>query len=151
MAKILIVLLIALIFEALGVVILKKGIDRITAHEKLRQGGDIRVNVRSVLRLVGQGFINPSILLGVLFEAIFFAGLLILMGHKDISFVWPLTSLSFVMTTLASILILKERVSGTRWAGVALIMVGAAFITWSEKVKEAQAGKTVVVETKPAR
>jgi len=151
MAKILIVLLVALVFEALGVVILKQGIDRITAQEKLRQGGDIKANVGSVLRLIGQGFINPNILLGVFFEAIFFAGLLILMGHRDISFVWPLTSLSFVMTTLASILILKERVSGTRWAGVALIMVGAAFITWSEKVKEAQSGKTVAVETKPAR
>ncbi len=151
MAKILIVLFVALFFEALGVVILKQGIDHITTQEKLRQGGNIKANVRSVLRLIGQGFINPSILLGVFFEAIFFAGLLILMGHRDISFVWPLTSLSFVMTTLASIFILKERVSGTRWAGVALIMVGAAFITWSEKVKEAQSGKTAAVETKPAR
>ncbi len=133
MGRILIVLFVALVFEALGVVILKQGIDRITAQEKVRQGGDIKVNVRSVLRLVGHGFINPAILLGMLFEAIFFAGLLVLMGQKDISFVWPLTSLSFVMTTFAAIFILKEHVSATRWAGVGLIMLGAAFITWSEK------------------
>lgn len=133
MAKILTVLFVALVFEALGVVILKQGIDRITAQEKLRQGGDITISAQSVLRLVGHGLVNPSILLGILFEAIFFAGLLILMGHRDISFVWPLTSLSFVMTTFAAILILKEHVSATRWTGVALIMLGAAFITWSEK------------------
>lgn len=149
MAKILTVLLIALVFEALGVVILKQGIDRITAQEKRRQGGDIKVSVQSVLRLIGHGFINPAVLLGVLFEAIFFAGLLILMGHKDISFVWPLTSLSFVMTTFASIFVLKEHVSATRWAGVALIVLGAAFITWSEK--KTPADKAFRVESPQSR
>ena len=42
MGKILIVLFIALFFEALGVVILKRGIDEITLGEKARQGGEIR-------------------------------------------------------------------------------------------------------------
>lgn len=148
MAKILIILLIALVFEALGVVILKQGIDRITAAEKARQGGRIKVSVHAVLRLIGHGFIHPRVLLGVLFEAIFFAGLLILMGQRDISFVWPLTSLSFVMTTFASIFILKEHVSAARWAGVGLIMLGAAFITWSEK---RPAAAPEITETKPAR
>ena len=149
MAKILTVLFVALMFEALGVVILKQGIDRITAQEKLRQGGEIKINSRSVLRLMGRGFVNPSILAGVFFEAIFFAGLLVLMGQKDISFVWPLTSLSFVMTTVAAILILKEHVSAARWVGVALIMLGAAFITWSEK--KTAPGKSPTVKTRPAR
>jgi drug/metabolite transporter (DMT)-like permease len=140
MTKILIVLAIALVFEALGVVILKRGIDQITAREKAHQGGEIKVSLPVVLRLVSHGFINAAVLLGVLFEAIFFAGLLILMGHKDISFVWPLTSLSMVMTTLAAIVLLGERVSGTRWAGVVLMMLGAALITWSEQKKEAVRG-----------
>ena len=139
MAKILIVLFIALFFEALGVVILKEGIDQITAAEKERQGGPIKVSVSAVLRLVGHGFIHPRVLLGVFFEAVFFAGLLILMGHKDISFVWPLTSLSMVMTTLAAIVLLREKVSGLRWSGVVLMMLGAALITWSEQKKEAAA------------
>ena len=136
MAKILIVLAIALVFEALGVVILKQGIDQITLRENARQGGVIKVSTASVLRMIGHGFINPRVLLGVLFEAIFFAGLLILMGHKDISFVWPLTSLSMVMTTIAAILLLKEKVSGLRWSGVVLMMLGAALITWSEQKKQ---------------
>lgn len=140
MTKILIVLAIALVFEALGVVILKRGIDQITAREKARQGGEIKVSLPVVLRLVGHGFINSAVLFGVLFEAIFFAGLLILMGHRDISFVWPLTSLSMVMTTIAAIVLLGEKVSGTRWAGVVMMMLGAALITWSEQKKEAVRG-----------
>ncbi|HTD68418.1 MAG TPA: EamA family transporter [Candidatus Limnocylindria bacterium] len=133
-----IVLFIALFFEALGVVILKQGIDQIAAHEKARQGGDIKASPSTVLRLIGQGFVNSRVLLGVLFEAIFFAGLLFLMGHRDISFVWPLTSLSMVATTIAAIFILREKVSGTRWAGVVLMMLGAALITWSEQKREAE-------------
>jgi drug/metabolite transporter (DMT)-like permease len=148
MAKILIVLFIALFFEALGVVILKQGIDQVTAAEKSRQGGDITVSVRAVLRLIGHGFINARVVLGVFFEAIFFAGLLILMGHKDISFVWPLTSLSMVMTTLAAIVLLREHVSGLRWSGVVLMMLGAALITWSEQKKEeANAARTAQAAT----
>ncbi len=145
MTKTLTVLLVALVFEAVGVVVLKQGIDQITIREKARQGGAIQVSVRAALRMVGDGFASPRVLLGVLCEAIFFAGLLVLMGQRDISFVWPLTSLSFVLTTIVAILILKERVSATRWTGVALIMLGAAFITWSEQVKEqeAQAAKTM--------
>lgn len=138
MAKILIILFIALFFEALGVVILKQGIDRITAREKKEQGGEIKVSAGAVLRLVGHGFTNSRVLLGVLFEALFFAGLLILMGHKDISFVWPLTSLSMVATTIAAIVLLHEKVSGLRWGGVVLMMLGAALITWSEQKKEAE-------------
>lgn len=140
MTRILVVLAIALVFEALGVVILKRGIDQITAREKARQGGEIKVSLPVVLRLVGHGFVNSAVLLGVVFEAIFFAGLLILMGHKDISFIWPLTSLSMVMTTLAAIVLLGEKVSGTRWAGVVMMMLGAALITWSEQKKEAERG-----------
>jgi len=149
MAKILIVLFVALVFEALGVVILKQGIDQITNREKAEHGGAVKVSVATVCRLIGHGFTNPRVLLGVLFEAIFFAGLLILMGNKDISFVWPLTSLSMVMTTIAAILLLKEKVSGPRWAGVVLMMLGAALITWSEKKKEAEAEAAKTVQTNP--
>jgi len=136
MTKILIILFVALIFEALGAVILKQGVDQITTQERSRQGGPIQVSVASLLRLVGHGFINSRVLLGVLFEAIFFAGLLMLTAHKDVSFVWPLTSLGMVMATFAAILLNHERVSGLRWLGVVVMMFGAAIIFWTEHEKD---------------
>jgi len=45
------------------------------------------------------------------------------MSKSDISFLWPLTGLSFVFATIAAIWFLNERVSGARWAGVVLIML----------------------------
>ncbi|HXD52977.1 MAG TPA: hypothetical protein VN689_13845, partial [Burkholderiales bacterium] len=68
-------------------------------------------------------------------------------SQRDISFIWPLTALSFVMTTLAAVFYLREHVSGTRWAGVALIMLGAGLITWSEKVKEPKENAAVAAIT----
>ncbi len=128
MIKLLLILVIGLIFESTGVVLLKKGMSRI---------GEVRtVSVGEVARVIKAGAMNPQILLGVFFEALFFVCLLILMSKSDISFLWPLTGLSFVLATLAAMWFLNETVSALRWAGVVLIMLGAALISYSEHVKE---------------
>ena len=129
MTKLLTILLIGLVFEATGVVLLKKGITQI---------GEIkRIEPAEVFRVVKSGATNPLILLGVFFEALFFGCLLMLMSRSDISFVWPLTALSFVMTTFAALFFLGETVSSVRWAGVVFIVIGAALISYSEHVKKA--------------
>lgn len=128
MFKLLLILLIGLVFESTGVVLLKKGMD---------QMGQVKaVTVSEVGRIVKAGVTNPQILLGVFFEALFFGCLLILMSKSEISFLWPLTALSFVFATFAAILFLGERVSPLRWAGVVCIMIGAALISYSQHVKE---------------
>jgi len=81
---------------------------------------------------VKAGATNAYILLGVFFEALFFACLLVLMSGNEISFLWPMTSLTFVFSTFAAIFFLHERVSSVRWIGVLFIMIGAAFISYSE-------------------
>lgn len=130
MLKLLLILFIGLVFESTGVVLLKKGMTQI---------GDVRaVNAGEIMRVVKAGATNSQILFGVFFEALFFACLLILMSKSDISFLWPLTALSFVFATIAAMIFLHEQVSGVRWAGVVLIMVGAALISYSQQVSEKQ-------------
>jgi drug/metabolite transporter (DMT)-like permease len=125
MVKLLLILLIGLAFESTGVVLLKKGMTRI---------GEVKtVSVSEVVRLVKAGATSPRILLGVFFEALFFGCLLILMNESDISFLWPMTGLSFVFATFAAVIFLGEHVSTVRWAGVLLIVMGAALISYSEK------------------
>jgi drug/metabolite transporter (DMT)-like permease len=130
-SKLLIILLIGLTLEAVGVVYLNKG---------LKQVGDMeKVSVKEVFRMVKRGITNVNILLGVFFEALFFACLLILMSKGgDVSFIWPLTALGFVFTTIAAKFILGEQVSPLRWSGVCLIMLGAGLITYSEKLQESK-------------
>ena len=129
MAKLLLILLIGLTFEATGVVLLKKGITQI---------GDIqKINAGEIARIIKSGITNPSILVGVFFEALFFVCLLVLMSKSDISFLWPLTALSFVMTTFAALMFLGEQVSAIRWVGVIFIVIGAGLISYSEHSKTA--------------
>ncbi len=128
MWKLVLILLIGLFFESIGVVYLKKGITTL---------GDIKqINASEIIRLIKAGATNKHILLGVFFEALFFGTLLMLMSRGDVSFVWPMTSLSFVFTTFAAVWFLGEKVTSVRWIGVTLIVVGAGLISWSEKQKE---------------
>jgi drug/metabolite transporter (DMT)-like permease len=140
MAKLLLILLIGLVFEATGVVLLKKGITQIGEVQK--------INASEILRVAKAGMTNPNILLGVFFEALFFGCLLVLMSESDISFLWPLTALSFVMTTFAARLFLSEQVSSIRWAGVVFIMFGAALISYSEHQKPKPAATTLGTDSK---
>src|ERR1022692_2036640 len=113
MIKLLTILLIGLVFESAGIVFLKKGMDQINKPTD--------ITVHTVGRLLKDGATSPQILLGIFFQALFFACLLTLMSKSDISFLWPLTALSFVFTTFSAMLFLGERVSAVRWVGVVFI------------------------------
>src|SRR5579863_8059628 len=139
MTKLLIILIIGLCFEAVGVVYLNKG---------LKQVGEVqKISVSEIIRVVKSGVTNHRILLGVFFEALFFGCLLVLMSKGTVSFIWPLTSLGFVLTTIAAKFILHEEVSALRWCGVLLIMLGAGVITYTEKVLEQKAPAAASVQS----
>jgi drug/metabolite transporter (DMT)-like permease len=150
MAKILTILLVGLLCEAIGVVLLSRGLKEINRPAPRSAPGDLHpldptrplegvsqtpphTRLAETVALIKRGVTNVHILLGVFFEAVFFVALLMLISKADVSFVWPLTSLSFVVTTIAAKMYLHEYVSPLRWAGVCLIMMGAGLITWTEK------------------
>ncbi|MGA3163656.1 MAG: EamA family transporter [Verrucomicrobiota bacterium] len=127
MTKILVILIFALCVEAVGVVFLSKG---------LKQIGEVQtISTREISRIIAKGATNGSILLGVALEAAFFGALLYLLSQRDVSLIWPLTALGFVITALAAKFILKEEITAVRWVGVALIVIGAALVSYSEKAK----------------
>lgn len=128
MFKLLSILLVGLVCESAGVVLLKKGINQI---------GDMNgVTASEIFRVVRSGLTSQTIWLGIFFEALFFIGLLVLMAKSNISFLWPLTGLSFVFATFAAKWFLSEQVSPVRWIGVVLIVLGAGFISYSEHARE---------------
>jgi uncharacterized membrane protein len=127
MTKIFVILIFALCVEAVGVVFLSKG---------LKQIGEVQsISAREMGRIIVKGATNPSVLLGVALEAVFFGALLYLLSQRDVSLIWPLTALGFLITALAAKFILKEEVATMRWAGIALIVIGAALVSCSEKAK----------------
>jgi uncharacterized membrane protein len=139
MLKILLILFIGLVFESTGIVFLKKGMANV---------GEVKmISAAEIFRVVKAGVTSPQIIAGVFFEALFFVCLLIMMAKSDISFIWPLTGLSFVFSTFAAIWFLHETVSPVRWIGVMLVVIGAVVIGYSEQTKEKSATPTSV-ETK---
>ncbi|MDB6030725.1 MAG: hypothetical protein JWM16_1063 [Verrucomicrobiales bacterium] len=141
MYKLIGILLVALVLEAIGVVWLSQG---------LKQIGELReFTLSEILRLVGKGATNQWLLLGVLFETIFFVTLLYLLKNWDVSLIWPLTSLGFVITTGAAKFLRHEEVNTWRWSGVALIVVGATLVGYSEHAKRnARADPSPAPETR---
>jgi uncharacterized membrane protein len=138
MTKILVILIFALCVEAVGVVFLSKG---------LKQIGEVQsVTAREIGRIIARGAANPSVLLGVALEAAFFGTLLYLLSQRDVSLIWPLTALGFVITALAAKLILKEEVSAVRWTGILLIVIGASLVSYSEKAKSKPAAPAPAVK-----
>jgi drug/metabolite transporter (DMT)-like permease len=140
MTKLLIILFVALTFETAGVILLSKGLRSLEGPKNYSPG--------EIVKLVGRGLSSPQIVLGVAFEAVFFVGLLMMMSNADVSFVWPLTSLTFVFSTIAARFYLQEQIDPLRWAGVLLIVFGAGLITFTEKKREAA---SVLVESAEPR
>lgn len=128
MTKILAILIAGLVCEAIGVVFLSKGLKQIGEVQK--------ITAPEIWRVVKVGAANPNFLLGIALETAFFIALLVLLSRSDVSFIWPLTSMGFVLTTLTAKFLLDEQIPPLRWVGVLLIMLGAGLITWTEKAKE---------------
>lgn len=124
MIKLLLILMAGLLLEALGVNFLKAGLNQIGAVDPSTPA--------SLLRFAGRALSNGYLLIGVLFETVFFASLIYLLSQADVSLVWPLTSLGFVITTFVARFVQHEQVGSLRWAGVFLITAGALLVGWSE-------------------
>lgn len=140
MIRMLAVLAVGLVLEATGVVLISKGQKELQAV--------FRPEFQALWRLGVEAATNRNMVLGIAFEAGFFGCLLYLLSRADVSFVWPLTSLSLVVTTFTARWLLHEQVSPLRWAGVCLIMLGAGVVTFTEKQKEQERAKATT--TAPA-
>ena len=141
MTKVILILLAGLVFEAVGVVHLSRGLKQVGGPS---QAG-VQFSVPGLLRLARTVATNRNMLLGIACQAVYFGAICYLLTQRDVSLVWPLSSLSFVFTGLAARLVLREEVSALRWSGILLVVLGAAIITWSEKLKERDASRRATV------
>ena len=72
---------------------------------------------------------NVSLLSGILMAAASFFAFLIVLSWADLSLVLPATSLSYVIATLGSKIILRERINRLRWTGTFFVCAGVALIS----------------------
>jgi drug/metabolite transporter (DMT)-like permease len=111
-------LLIAVIIIAapLGNVLLSKGMKAV---------GTLTLWPAAALLHAGRSILgSTSIWLGIASLITFFVAYMLALSWADYSFVQPASSLSYGVVALLSYLMLGERVSPLRWAGIAVICLG---------------------------
>ena len=105
-----------IVLDVFGQLAFKLGLDQVETEES------------ASLRFWSRLLTRPWLLAGVLAYGVeFFLWLAVLSG-MELSLAFPLASLSYCGVQLASRLVLREAVSPRRWAGCALITVGAALV-----------------------
>lgn len=80
--------------------------------------------VRVILRALKVGWMWA----GVGMMALAFFSLLGALSFLNVSFVVPVTALSYVAGALGAVFFLRERVSGRRWLGVFLVSLGVTLV-----------------------
>jgi drug/metabolite transporter (DMT)-like permease len=91
-------------------------------------GEPARFRPVAILRFLGKAICNGWFWTGIPMMTASFYALLILFSWNPISFVIPISALSYVVGALGAKYILKEEVSGIRWGGVLLVCVGVAIV-----------------------
>ncbi len=123
MVKTLSLLAVAILLVSVG--------DMLLAHGMKKIGAVTSCSPTALFQLGCRIFTNPSIIIGIIFLAGFFFLWLAILSWCELSFVLPLTALSYVLTAVLSIIFLGEYVSPLRWAGTILICIGVALVTKS--------------------
>lgn len=116
-----IVLVIAIISQAIGNVFLTKAMKSVTLANA---GNDL---LAMALSAAG----NPTLWLGTALLIVFFALYSAALSWADLSFVLPATAFGYVLNVAAGHYFLSESVSPARWAGSAIITLGVFLVSRS--------------------
>lgn len=73
-------------------------------------------------------FAHPWVAIGVVFMLGWMVSRLALLSWADLSYVLPVTSLSYALSAVAGSLYLHEKVTAMQWIGIAVITVGAGLV-----------------------
>jgi drug/metabolite transporter (DMT)-like permease len=83
--------------------------------------------VRFILRALTVGWMW----MGIAMMAIAFFALLTTLSFENVSFVVPVTALSYAAGAMGAVLFLRERISAQRWIGVFIVCIGVTIVLFS--------------------
>ena len=112
-----------------GTVIVLLVVSNVLGNFSLSRG------MREVGRLISvspwryiQALLHPRVAIGVLLLIVWLISQLSLLSRVDLSYVLPVTSVSYVLTALMGEFLLHERVSALHWVGIGFISVGVGLV-----------------------
>jgi len=82
----------------------------------------------AVLRVIGRALREKWMWLGIGLMTLAFFSLLAVLSFEKVSFVVPVTALSYVAGALGGRFFLGERISLNRWTGICLVCIGVTLV-----------------------
>jgi drug/metabolite transporter (DMT)-like permease len=86
---------------------------------------------KSILRFVLQSFRLPWMWVGIALMSLAFFSLLAILSFRQVSFVVPISALSYAAGAFGAKLFLGERISRNRWIGIAIVCLGVTIVWWT--------------------
>lgn len=88
---------------------------------------------RSILRFVLQSLRLRWMWLGIALMGLGFFSLLTILSFQEVSFVVPVSALSYAAGAFGAKAFLGERINRNRWVGIAVVCIGVTIVWWSRK------------------
>lgn len=114
------VLLISVSLTSIGQLILKKGLLTVGPIERLG------------LKFF-QMLINPLVMLGVTFAILGWVAYVMALSRAELSYAYPIWSLTYVVVPLLSLMLYKESLSLLKMGGLGFIFLGVCLVAMSVK------------------
>ncbi|HKQ74935.1 MAG TPA: bacteriohopanetetrol glucosamine biosynthesis glycosyltransferase HpnI [Blastocatellia bacterium] len=106
--------------SSLGEILLAKG---------MRKVGAVSFRPKALIGAVGRMIRSLYLFGGVACLAVAFFSFISLLSYADLSFVAPLTAVTYITNTAGARFLLKERISKARWTGTLLVTLGVVIIS----------------------
>lgn len=110
-------------------------LGEILSAKGMQQIGDVSFRPRLLAGAIWRMIRNSYLIAGVVCMAVSFFSFISLLSYADLSFVVPLTAVSYITNTLGARFFLGERISKERWLGTLLVAFGVALVSVSDKLE----------------
>jgi drug/metabolite transporter (DMT)-like permease len=116
----LILVALCIIFGSVGQILMKNGMSRVGEIGGLAG----LFNLKTVINI----FTNPFVLGGLALYAISSFFWLGAMSNLNVSFMYPLLSLGYILVAIMGAVILREHITLLRWLGIIVVVIGCFLI-----------------------
>jgi drug/metabolite transporter (DMT)-like permease len=113
--------MICIVLAALGQISFKKGLTQVGKIASM----DELLKIKTISKILTSQFVLVGILMYVIAAGLWLAAL----SQLDVSFMYPLLSLAYVLTAIFAFVILRENIVLLRWIGIILVVTGCFLIT----------------------
>ncbi len=115
--------------------IVGSSLGEILSAKGMQQVGDVSFRPRKLIGAILRMIRNPYLIAAVVCMASSFFSFIGLLSYADLSFVVPLTAVSYITNTVGARFFLHERITKERWMGTLLVAFGVSLVSLSGKLE----------------